>query len=99
MGGKNRKCKRIIMLVMFLVCLLAISAVSAAENVTDISVSEDYSSEVLDSSYDDNTFQPRIILEDYSYRQNIPQKINYLTYYGDYDGYYIMLLMNMVIIF
>ena len=44
---------------------------------------EDYDedSDWNDEHYSDN-FQPRIIPEDYSYRQNIPEQINYST---DYD--------------
>lgn len=84
------------MLAMLLVSLLAISAASAAENVTDNAVSVDDATEVIDfaddtakQEYDSENFQPRIIPEGYSYRQNIPQEINHTTDYEDYFGYYI----------
>ena len=48
----------------------------------------DEDSDWNDEHYSDN-FQPRIIPEDYSYRQNIPEQINYSTDYDDYYGYYI----------
>lgn len=84
------------MLAMLLVSLLAISVVSASENVTDDAVGVDDSAEVTDladdvveqeSDFED--YQPRIIPQGYSYRQNIPQQINYTTDYDDYYGYYI----------
>lgn len=47
---------------------------------------EDYNYE---DEYSSDSFQPRIIPEEYSYRQNIPDQINYSTDYEDYYGYYI----------
>jgi len=99
------KYKKTIMLAMLLISLLSISAVSASENVTantigtddasnDINLEdEDYDDYDEDSDWNDeyysDNFQPRIIPEDYSYRQNIPEQINYSTDYDDYYGYYI----------
>lgn len=84
------------MIVMFLVSLLAVSAVSASENVTVSSVSADDATEVIElnddntvSEYDYDEYQPRIIPEGYSYRQNIPDEINYTTDFDDYFGYYV----------
>ena len=47
---------------------------------------EDYNYE---DEYSSDSFQPRIIPEEYSYRQNIPDQINYSTDYEDNYGYYI----------
>ena len=63
------------------------------EDYDDYDDYEDYDdydddSDWNDDHYSDN-FQPRIIPEDYSYRQNIPEQINYSTDYDDYYGYYI----------
>lgn len=84
------------MLTMLLISLLAITAVSASENITGDAVSIDESTEAIDltdddaeQGYDSENFQPRIIPEEYSYRQNIPDVINYSTDYDDYYGYYI----------
>ncbi|MBQ7928678.1 MAG: Ig-like domain repeat protein [Methanobrevibacter sp.] len=52
----------------------------------DMGLSED--NEVV-QGYDPENFQPRIIPEGYSYRQNIPDEINYTTDYDDYYGYYV----------
>lgn len=91
--------KKIMILTIILVTLLAVSTVSAAENVTTDVVGGDNSTEVLDLSdedveqgYDSQNFQPRIIPEGYGYRQNIPQQINYSTEYEDYYGYYISIV-------
>lgn len=84
---------------MLLVCLLAVSAASASENVTDDVACADDSTEAIaindksvEQKYDSDNFQPRIIPEGYSYRQNIPQEIYYETEYDDYYGYYISIV-------
>ena len=84
------------MLAMLFVGLLAISAVSASENVTDATIGEDNANEAIGltdddikQEYDPDNFQPRIIPEEYGYRQNIPEQINYSTDYEDSFGYYI----------
>lgn len=81
--------------VMLFVILLAISAVSASENVTGDTVSVEDTTEAIDltddtdEKYGSDSFQPRIIPQGYSYRQNIPQEINYSADYDDDEGYYI----------
>lgn len=63
------------------------------EDYDDYDDYEDYDDYDEDSDWNDDhysdNFQPRIIPEDYSYRQNIPEQINYSTDYDDYYGYYI----------
>lgn len=93
------KYKKLMMLTIILVTLLAVSTVSAANNVTGDVVGVDNSTEVLNlndegvnQEYDSENFQPRIIPEGYGYRQNIPQQINYSTDYDDYYGYYISIV-------
>lgn len=93
------KYKKIMMLAILLVIFLAISTVSASENVTGDAVSVDDSTEVIDLSDDvveqglyPENYQPRIIPEGYGYRQNIPEQINYSTDYDDYWGYYISIV-------
>ncbi len=88
------KYKTVMILTILLASLLAISAVSASENVTEDIISIDNSKEDLDlnndmQKYDSNNYQPRIIPEGYGYRQNIPEEISYSTDFDDYYGYYV----------
>ena len=88
--------KKIMMLAMLLVSLIAISAASASENVTDNTISADDSANAIDLT--DNvikqeegseTFQARIIPQGYDHEDDIPQQINYTTESDDHYGYYI----------
>lgn len=83
------------------VLFLTMGMVAAESNVTletygdvpsEIAVdtgSASAQSDSLKQDYDSENFQPRIIPEEYGYRQNIPDEINYSTDYDDEYGYYV----------
>lgn len=86
---------------LMVILFLSMGMVTAESNITaetsgdilsepvladDIGLSED---NAVKQGYDSENFQPRIIPEGYSYRQNIPDEINYTTDYDDYYGYYV----------
>lgn len=86
---------------LMVILLLSMGMVTAESNITTETGESILSEPILTDGmglsednediqgYGSENFQPRIIPEGYSYRQNIPDEINYTTDYEDYSDYYI----------
>ncbi len=98
--------KKIILIGSAIMLFLTMGMVAADSNMTvetygeipsEIIIDNGYENgivqeDALGQGYDPENFQPRIIPQEYSYRQNIPNEINYSTDYEDYFGYYISIV-------